>query len=96
MGLEVRSEIFADRAYTEEGHLVSRKLPGAVIHDPDEAADRVVRMVRAQGIETISGKIIPCPIDSICVHSDTPAAVAIAAHVRSTLETQNIVIASFV
>ncbi|RON42549.1 LamB/YcsF family protein [Pseudomonas brassicacearum] len=96
MGLEVRSEIFADRAYTEDGHLVTRKLPGAVIHDPNEAADRVVRMVRAQGIETISGKIIPCPIDSICVHSDTPTAVAIAAHVRSTLETQNIVIASFV
>lgn len=96
MGLEVRSEIFADRAYTEEGHLVSRKLPGAVIHDPNEAADRVVRMVRAQGIETITGKIIPCPIDSICVHSDTPTAVAIAAHVRSTLENQNIVISSFV
>ncbi|GFZ62794.1 UPF0271 protein [Pseudomonas amygdali pv. eriobotryae] len=96
MGLQMRSEIFADRAYTDEGHLVSRKLPGAVIHDPNEAASRVVRMVRAQGIETVSGKVIPCAIDSICVHSDTPAAVAIAAHVRSTLETQNIVIASFV
>jgi UPF0271 protein len=64
MGLQVRSEIFADRAYTEDGHLVSRKLPGAVIHDPDEAAARVIRMVRAQGIETVSGRFIPCAIDS--------------------------------
>ncbi|MFJ2363467.1 LamB/YcsF family protein [Pseudomonas sp. NPDC087697] len=96
MGLQVRSEIFADRAYTEEGHLVSRKLPGAVIHDPDEAAARVVRMVRAQGIETVSGRFIPCPIDSICVHSDTPEAVGIAAHVRRTLEDEGIAIASFV
>lgn len=96
MGLDVRSEIFADRAYTEQGHLVPRQLPGAVIHDPHEAANRVVRMVRAQGIETQSGKIIACPIDSICVHSDTPAAVAIASQVRSTLENHNIVIACFV
>ncbi|WP_248800829.1 LamB/YcsF family protein [Pseudomonas sp. MWU13-2105] len=96
MGLPVRSEIFADRAYTEEGHLVSRKLPEAVIHDPDEAAARVVRMVRAQGIETISGRFIPCAIDSICVHSDTPAAVGIATHVRRTLEDEGIAIASFI
>lgn len=96
MGLQVRSEIFADRAYTEDGHLVSRKLPGAVIHDPDEAAARVVRMVRAQGIETVSGRFIPCAIDSICVHSDTPEAVGIAAHVRRTLEDEGIAIASFV
>jgi len=96
MGLQVRSEIFADRAYNDEGHLVSRKLPGAVIHDPDEAAARVVRMVRAQGIETVSGRFIPCAIDSICVHSDTPEAVGIAAHVRRTLEDVGIAIASFV
>lgn len=96
MGLQVRSEIFADRAYTDEGQLVSRKLPGAVIHDPDEAAARVVRMVRAQGIETVSGRFIPCAIDSICVHSDTPEAVGIAAHVRRTLEDVGIAIASFV
>lgn len=95
MGLTVRSEIFADRAYTEDGNLVPRTLPGAVIHDPDEAAARVVRMVRAQGIETVSGKIIACPIDSICVHSDTPAAVAIAAKVRSALESNQIAIANF-
>jgi UPF0271 protein len=96
MGLQVRSEIFADRAYTEDGHLVSRKLPGAVIHDPDEAAARVIRMVRAQGIETVSGRFIPCAIDSICVHSDTPEAVGIAAHVRRKLEDEGIAIASFV
>lgn len=95
MGLEMRSEIFADRAYTEEGHLLSRKLPGAVIHDPDEAAARVVRMVQAQGLETISGNLIPCSIDSICVHSDTPAAVTIAGCVRRALEREGVEIARF-
>ncbi|NBA94869.1 LamB/YcsF family protein [Pseudomonas sp. R5(2019)] len=95
MGLSARSEIFADRAYTEEGHLVSRTLPGAVIHDPELAAARVVRMVRAQGIETLSGRLLDCPVDSICVHSDTPAAVQIAACVRRTLEQQDIAITGF-
>ncbi len=77
-GLQVRSEIYADRAYTDEGLLVSRKLPGAVLHDAAEAAARIVRMVRAGAIETITGKALPAVFDSICVHSDSPGAVAIA------------------
>lgn len=95
MGLQVRSEIFADRAYDENAHLVARGTPGAVIHDPREAAERVVRMVQAQAIETISGRSIACPIDSICVHSDTPAAVGIARAVRQALENSDIGIASW-
>lgn len=94
-GLVVKSEIFADRAYTEEGHLVSRKLEGAVIHDAEKAAERVVRMVKQGSIETISGKAIKTPIDSICVHSDTPAAVAIAARVRARLEDSGVKIRAF-
>lgn len=94
-GLSVKSEIFADRAYTEEGFLVSRKLEGAVIHDAEKAAERVVRMVWQGAIETVSGKLIKTPIDSICVHSDTPEAVAIAAHVRSRLQEDGVTIRAF-
>jgi UPF0271 protein len=86
LGLEVRSEIYADRAYTETGGLVSRQLEGAVLRDPEVAAARVLRMVRAGAIETISGGSLPTAIDSICVHSDTPAAIAIAGRVRRDLE----------
>ncbi|MEI8720056.1 MULTISPECIES: LamB/YcsF family protein [Mesorhizobium] len=94
-GLAVRSEIFADRAYTEEGFLVSRKLEGAVIHDAEKAAERVVRMVKQGAIETLSGQLLQTPIDSICVHSDTPAAVAIAAHVRRRLEANGVRVRAF-
>lgn len=96
MGLSVRSEIFADRAYTDEGHLVHRSIAGAVIHDAAEAAARTVRMVRDGAIETITGKRIETPIESICVHSDTPSAVAIARTVRDGLEAAGIVVRNFI
>ncbi|MDF3881599.1 LamB/YcsF family protein [Cupriavidus basilensis] len=95
LGLAVRREVFADRAYTEEGNLVHRSVPGAVLHDGDEAAARMLRMVRAGAIETISGKLLPVQIDTICVHSDTPGAIQMAAKVRSTLEGAGIVVKSF-
>jgi 5-oxoprolinase (ATP-hydrolysing) subunit A len=95
LGMVVKSEIFADRAYTEEGKLVSRKLPGAVIHDPEAAAARVVRMVQSNAIETASGKMIPTLIDSICLHSDTPTAVSIAQSVRQGLESAGVTLKAF-
>lgn len=94
-GMTVASEIYADRAYDEDGRMVSRKLPGAVIHDPADAAARVVRMVQAGAIETQSGQLIPRAIDSICLHSDTPSAVTIAERVRESLEKIGIRIAAF-
>lgn len=94
-GLQVRSEIYADRAYTDEGRLVSRKLPGAVLHDPAEAAARVVRMVEGGAIETITGKTLPTAIDSVCVHSDSPGAVIIAASVRDALEAAGVCVQAF-
>lgn len=94
-GLSVRREVFADRAYTEEGNLVHRSVPGAVLHDGDEAAARMLRMVKAGAIETVSGKLLPVQIDTICVHSDTPGAIQMAAKVRSTLEGAGIVVKSF-
>lgn len=96
MGLTTRAEIFADRAYTEDGHLQSRKEPGAVIHDPQLAAERVVRMIRGQGVETVSGKIFSCPVDSVCVHSDTPAAVEIARTIRRLLASEGIEVTNFI
>ena len=95
MGMQTRSEIYADRAYTPEGHLVSRKRPDAIIHDPLEAAARAVRMVQNGAIETIDGTHLPTPVQSICVHSDTPAAVAIAAGVRHALQTVGIQLKAF-
>jgi UPF0271 protein len=86
LGCAYAGEIFADRAYNDDATLVDRKLPGAVIHDPDIAGARMVEMVREGAIITESGKRIAADIDTICLHGDTPTAVAIAASVRSALE----------
>ncbi|WP_251976234.1 LamB/YcsF family protein [Salinicola avicenniae] len=92
LGLKVGNEVFADRAYADNGNLLSRKLPGAVIHDPDAAADRVLRMLEEQAVTTVSGKQIPLAIDSICVHGDTPGAVAMAETLRRRLESAGVAI----
>ncbi|KIC36411.1 LamB/YcsF family protein [Leisingera sp. ANG-M7] len=85
LGFNTACEIFADRAYNDDATLVDRRLPGAVIHDPGEAARRMVEMVQEKAIITASGKRIPARIDTICLHGDTPAALAIAAAVRNAL-----------
>ncbi len=86
LGLPLAREIYADRAYAEDGTLLSRRLPGALIHDADEAARRVLAMVREGAVITQSGKRIPVAIDTVCVHGDNPAAVTMAARVREALE----------
>ena len=86
LGLRMAREIYADRAYDDTGNLVSRKLPGAVLHDPEEAAARVQAMVGEGAIISNSGKRIPVAIDTVCVHGDNPAAVAMAGLVREKLE----------
>jgi len=78
-------EIFADRAYTKVGNLVPRSQPGAVIHDAKIAADRVVAMLQAGAIIATDGTRVPVGIDSVCVHGDTPGAVAMAKAVRQAL-----------
>ncbi|HXO91046.1 MAG TPA: 5-oxoprolinase subunit PxpA [Stellaceae bacterium] len=90
LGLRMAREIYADRAYDDTGNLVSRKLPGAVLHDPEEAAARVQAMVREGAIISTSGKRIPVAIDTVCVHGDNPEAVAMAALVREKLEAARI------
>jgi UPF0271 protein len=92
LGLRIAREIYADRAYDDTGNLVSRKLPGAVLHDPEEAAARVQAMVREGAIISTSGKRIPVAIDTVCVHGDNPAAVAMAGLVREKLEQAGIAV----
>jgi len=95
-GLTVVSEAFADRAYNADGSLVSRRLPGSVIHDPEVIAERMLRMVNEQRVTTIDGIDIPLEAESICVHGDTPAAVGIARTLRETFEKRGIDLKSFV
>ncbi len=85
-GLRVAAEVFADRAYTDDGLLVPRGRPGAVIHDHAELVAHVLRMLEAGGIVAQSGKLLPATMDSICVHGDTLGAVASARQLRAALE----------
>ncbi len=95
LGIRFAAEIFADRAYAETGLLVDRSLPGAVLHDPDEVAARVVKMVQARAICTIHGTWLPTRIDTICLHGDTRGAAVIAGKVKAALEAAGIVLAGF-
>lgn len=94
--LRMVHEVFADRAYEDGGMLVSRRKAGAVLHDPVEIAERVVRMVQDGAVVSVTGKKIRMPIDTICIHGDTPGSVAIARHVREALRQAGIEIAPFV
>lgn len=95
LGCAYAGEIFADRAYNDDATLVDRSLPGAVIHDPEIAGQRMVEMVQAGAIITASGKQIKTDIDTICLHGDTPTAVQIAASVRGTLEAAGVTVTQF-
>lgn len=95
-GLRVVTEAFADRAYTPEGTLVPRTEPGAVVHDPDVVAQRVLQLVTTGTIEAIDGTTIVVPAETICVHGDTPAAVAMAAAIRKMLDSEKIHVKPFV
>jgi UPF0271 protein len=85
-GLPCVREVFADRNYEADGRLVSRREPDAIIHDAEHAAERVVRMVEEGAITARDGSKLSLPIDTICVHGDTPGAVAMADRVRNSLE----------
>ena len=85
-GLRTVQEAFADRAYTPEGALVSRRLSGAVLHDADLIARRCVAMATGEPVTDVDGGELRLSPDSICVHGDTPGAVDIARRVRAELE----------
>lgn len=89
-GLTFAREVFADRAYEEDGTLVPRTKPGAVIADEEEAVRRVLSMVKHGKTEAVSGKEIPVKADSICVHGDGEKALAFVKKIRMELEREGI------
>lgn len=95
-GLRVVAEAFADRGYTSEGALVSRREPGAVLHDPQLVAQRMLRLVGEGVVESVDGRLTPVEAESICVHGDSPGAVAMARAVRDILVAEGIGIRPFI
>ena len=93
-GHPVRYEVFADRAYMEDGQLVPRSQPGAVLHEPKECVDHVMQMLNAQAIVTLKGSHLPCRIDSICVHGDGPQAIETAIALREALVSRDYLIST--
>ena len=85
LDLKVAAEIFADRNYEDDGNLVSRSKPNALITNPEIAKDHVIKMVKNQSLNCFSGKQIPCKIDSICVHGDGKNAVNTAFVIKNGL-----------
>jgi UPF0271 protein len=94
-GLTTVAESFADRAYTPEGALVSRRLPGAVLHNADDIAQRCVAMATGQPVTDVDGGALRLDPGSICVHGDTPGAVEIARRVRAALTDAGVQLAAF-
>jgi UPF0271 protein len=95
-GHPVYSEIFADRGYQSNGQLVPRGQDGAMIHDPSEAADRLLQMLNTGLMPVIDGDPIALDAHSICVHGDSPSAVAMAQEIRKRLNNAGITLRSFV
>lgn len=94
-GLRPVREAFVDRAYNPDGTLVSRRLPGAVLHDPDAVARRVVRLVTEGRVTALDGTDVAIEADSLCIHGDSPGAVAMAAAVRAALVDAGVTIRPF-
>lgn len=94
-GLPLVHEVFADRAYEDDGQLVSRRKPGAVLHEPAAIAQRVVRMVQDGAVVAQSGKVIKMRTDTVCIHGDTPGAVEIGRGIRQALKDAGIAVAPF-
>jgi len=89
-GLTVAREGFADRAYDNEGMLVSRKVEGSVIHDPETVVERVLRMVKEGKVQTITGEDIDINPDTICVHGDNPEAIALTSQLKARLNEEGV------
>ena len=94
-GIPAVGEGFADRAYTGEGRLVSRKEPGAVLHDPERVAARAVVMATEGRVETVDGGEVAVEVRSLCVHGDTPGAVDLAKAVRAALDEAGVTLEAF-
>jgi 5-oxoprolinase (ATP-hydrolysing) subunit A len=91
-GLQIAYEVFADRNYLSNGSLVSRTRPDALLHDPEEAAARVVRMLREGKVRSVDGVDVDVRAETVCVHGDTPGAVNFARVLKSRLENEGVTI----
>jgi len=85
LNMNIACEIFADRNYEDDGNLVSRKKPNALITDPELAKKHILNMVKNQAINCLSGKQIPCTIDSVCIHGDNKNSLATAKSIKDNL-----------
>jgi len=85
LDIKIACEIFADRNYEDDGNLVSRKKPHALITDPEIAKKHVLKMVKTQSLNCHSGKQIPCEIDSVCIHGDNLSSLATASSIKKNL-----------
>ena len=90
LGLPTAAEVFADRNYNGDGSLVSRTRPEALLHDPAEAAERVLRMLKEGKIRAVDGSDISVRAETVCLHGDTPGAVDFARTLRARLEGEEI------
>jgi UPF0271 protein len=91
-GIRIAFEFFADRAYNPDGSLVSRKLPGAVIHDHDAVAAKILKLVTTGTVTTVTGAEIALKAETICVHGDNPEALALVKQIRATLKSAGVAI----
>ena len=90
VGLKVVYEAFPDRAYTPEGNLVSRKLPGAVIKSPEVVSERALKMAGEGNVIAVDGTVVDIDAQTLCVHGDTPTAVELVRSIRQTLEREGV------
>jgi len=92
--MRIACEIFADRNYEDDGNLISRKKPSALITDPELAKKHVLNMVKNQAINCLSGKQIHCEIDSICIHGDNESSLATAKSIKDNLVNNGLILKS--
>ena len=94
LSLQTASEVFADRNYLADGSLVPRSRPDAFVHDPIEAADRIIRMLSEGKVRAVDGTDVSVTASTVCVHGDNPQAVAFVREVRARLELEDVLIAA--
>ena len=92
LNMKIACEIFADRNYEDDGNLVSRSKPNALITDPEKAKKHVLSMVQNQALNCLSGKQIPCEIDSVCIHGDNKSSLKTAKSIKDNLVTNGLIL----
>ena len=92
LNMKIACEIFADRNYEDDGNLISRSKANALITDPEMAKKHVLSMVRNQAINCLSGKQIPCEIDSVCIHGDNKSSLDTALSIKDNLVSNGLIL----